>query len=455
MTINSEDKTAQTNRVLYRLKQPRWLLLLLAILFSAVYLAVIRPLLISTMATVPIELAVAGILLLAALITLLILLGSLFAALVIAIWTRSGTRLARWPGRLRRDLVILVGLLMALAVVVMLSQWLAYTPPILGADGKPVAGSIATLEKVTLGGSTQWITIRGKDTDNPVLLFLTGGPGGSQLAATRDCLNGLEDHFVVVSWDQPGSAKSYDAVPLASLTPERYISDAHELTLYLRQRFGEEKIYLVGESWGSILGIWLVQRYPELYHAFAGTGQMVAFLETDTIDYELALRLAQESGDTGKVEALQRQGPPPYYGEDVAWKSAAYLMYLFDEMNGNPAIADAGHSTLTDLAGPEYGLYDKFNYLRALIYTLGAVYPQLWEVDLRKQVTQLEVPVYFLEGRHDVNAPPSLVEDYLQKLAAPHKEVIWFEHSGHTPWVSENSRFVDVMVNTVLAETQP
>ena len=182
-------------------------------------------------------------------------------------------------------------------------------------------------------------------------------------------------------------------MPHAALTPERYVADGHELVQYLRRRFGQEKVYLVGESWGSALGVWLVQRHPELFHAFAGTGQMVAFLETDRLDYALALRLARERGDAKKVAALERQGPPPYYGEGVAWKQAAYLLDGFADMNADPAIAADGFDTVQDLLSPEYGLYDKANWARGVLDSLDAVYPQLWEVDLRTQLPRLEVPV--------------------------------------------------------------
>jgi pimeloyl-ACP methyl ester carboxylesterase len=326
------------------------------------------------------------------------------------------------------------------------SQVFASTPPILDVNGKPIANSIAVLEKVKLGGSEEWISIRGKDLHNPVLLFLAGGPGGSQMVAERRSLAGLEDRFVVVNWEQPGAGKSFDAVDRSKLTSDRYITDAHELVLNLRQRFGKEKVYVLGESWGSALGIMVVQRYPELFHAFIGTGQMVAFLENDLICYDFALRLAQERGDTKKVEQLKQQGSPPYYGNDVALKSATYLTETFNYMNANPAIANAGFNTFQDLAGSEYGLCDKVNFVRGVLDTFGVVYQQLWNVDFRKQATRLEIPVYFLIGRHDVNAPPSLTEEYFNLLSSPHKELIWFEHSGHGPWMNEPAKFVDVML---------
>jgi len=340
-------------------------------------------------------------------------------------------------------------------IAVLLSQSFTTTPSITGVDGKVIPGSIATLEKVDLNGSEQWISIRGKDVDNPVLLFLAGGPGGSQLVTARRALNGLEDHFVVVNWEQPGAGKSFDAVDRSTLTPERYISDGLALASYLRERFGEQKIYVVGESWGSMLGIWMVQREPASFHAFIGTGQMLSFLETDLLCYDFALDVAKKRGDAKKVSQLEAQGPPPYYGADVALKESAFLMETFNYMNADPNIADDGFNTFQDLASSEYGLYDKLNWFRGALETMDVVYPQLWDVDLRQQATALEVPVYFLLGRHDVNAPPFLAEEYFQVLDAPHKALIWFERSGHNPWVTESASFVDVVVDTVLAETQP
>jgi pimeloyl-ACP methyl ester carboxylesterase len=347
-------------------------------------------------------------------------------------------------------LVEITGFVAITLLAIFASQIFASTPPILDAQGRAIPNSIAVMEKVKLGRAEEWITIRGKDARNPVLLFLAGGPGGTQLVAERRALAGLEDHFVVVNWEQPGAGKSFDAVDRSKLTVDRYITDAHELVLNLRQRFGKEKVYVLGESWGSALGIMLVQRYPELFQAFIGTGQMVAFLENDRICYNFALRLAQERGDTKQVAKLNRQGAPPYYGNDVALKTAAYLTETFNYMNKNPAIANRGFNTLQDLAGSEYGLYDKLNFVRGLLDTFGVVYQQLWDVDFRKQATRLEVPVYFLIGRHDVNAPPQLTEEYFNLLTAPHKELIWFERSGHNPWINESDKFVDVMVDRLM-----
>lgn len=348
---------------------------------------------------------------------------------------------------------VILGVLFVSVAAVWLSQMYATTPPITNAQGQTVPGSIATLEKVPLGDSEQWVSMRGRDANNPVLLFLAGGPGGSQLTTARHELAGLEEHFVVVNWEQPGAGKSFHAVERSTLTPERYVTDGLALVRHLQARFGVDKIYVLGESWGSALGVMMVQREPELFHAFIGTAQMVAFLETDLICYDFAIDWAEQQGNSEKAAQLREQGPPPYYGDGVAWKQVNYLRDTYAYMNGNPAI-NTDFNTPRDLGSPEYGLLDIVNWARGPLDTLGIVYQQLWEVDFRNDAPQLAVPVYFLLGRHDVNAPSALVEEYYDLLDAPHKEIVWFERSGHSPWVSESEKFVGVMVDAVLAQTE-
>ena len=270
---------------------------------------------------------------------------------------------------------------------------------------------------------------------------LAGGPGGTQMAAVRHELAELEKHFVVVNWDQPGSGKSYYSEKTENITAQTYIQDGHALTEYLKDSFSQEKMYLMGESWGSALGIFLAYKHPESYHAFIGTGQMVDFAETERLDYAKALEIAQSKGDTAVINRLEANGKPPYYGKDVTWKSAAYLNYLGAYMAANPKISNPGYNTLRDVASSEYGLLDKISFFRGIVSTYNHVYQQLYTIDLRKDYAELDVPVYFFLGRHDVNAPVSLVEEYVQVLDAPNKK-IWFENSGHSPWINEPEKFV-------------
>ncbi|MCC6617245.1 MAG: alpha/beta fold hydrolase [Anaerolineae bacterium] len=362
--------------------------------------------------------------------------------------------------RLERTPVVLLGALAGIAIVSVLAIWLsqvfAATPPITGADGEVLPGSIAEMTTVDLNGSEQWITIRGHNLDNPVLLFLAGGPGGSELVMTRRYLGELEKHFIVVNWDQPGTGKSYNAVPMAELTPQRFVDDGIALTTYLRERFGQDRIYVLGESWGSILGIWMVQQHPEMYYAFVSSGQMVTTTENDILGYEFDLDYLEQRGQTEAAERLRQVGPPPYSGPDMMWRYmdafAPQNSYMFANARGE----GIDHNLMFDsLLAPEYGQLDKVNWLRGLMDVFVNVYPQLADLDFRTQATELSVPVYMIKGRWDVNAINSQTEEYFAVLEAPHKELIWFEDSQHTPLWDEPRHFVEVMVDTVMAQTRP
>ncbi|NLN81508.1 MAG: alpha/beta hydrolase, partial [Clostridiales bacterium] len=206
--------------------------------------------------------------------------------------------------------------------LITISQFAASTPRIIDENGNTPVNSISELRELELNGRKQWISLRGWDKNKPVLLFLAGGPGGTQMAAVRHELAELEKHFVVVNWDQPGSGKSYYAEKTRNITVDTYIQDGHALTDYLKQRFSQEKIYLMGESWGSALGIFLVANNPQSYHGFIGTGQMIDFAETERVDYAKAIEIAENNGDTALIKKLKTNGEPPYYGKDVTWKSA-------------------------------------------------------------------------------------------------------------------------------------
>jgi pimeloyl-ACP methyl ester carboxylesterase len=162
----------------------------------------------------------------------------------------------------------------------------AHTEPILAADGNPGSGSVAELTRLRVGGHDLAMMIRGAHTANAVLLYLAGGPGGTEIGAMRRHGQLLEQHLTVATFDQRGTGKSADNLePTATLTLDRAVNDAIEATNYLRQRFHQDKIYVVGNSWGTILGVLAVQQQPELYRAFVGAGQMVSPRETDRLFY--------------------------------------------------------------------------------------------------------------------------------------------------------------------------
>lgn len=360
--------------------------------------------------------------------------------------------------KIRGCLTFLLIPILLLAAFVLYSQWTAHTPAIRGADGKPLPGSIASLEKVKLGGVDQWLIIRGQDVNKPVLLFLSGGPGASEAARVLRFNSELEKHFVVVIWEQRGCGKSYPSInPKSDLTVDQYVADIIELTDILRERFDEQKIYLVGHSWGTIIGVLAVQQRPDLYHAYVGTAQMVDVQETDQMIYNMVLEHSRQTGDVDFVKTLETQGPPPYFGKSPIKPYATLFgqeYQLFEAPNiKDPEYRREGDAILLMLKQPEYGWLDRLYYLLGLMNTFNAVYPQLQELDFRVDATHLDMPVYIVLGRHDMNNPSSIPEAYFSLLEAPKKELIFFEDSGHGMIWEEAALFHRLMVETVLPET--
>ncbi len=356
------------------------------------------------------------------------------------------------------SMIFLLTVAALLVVFVAVSQWTAYTPPILGADGKPLPGSIASLEKVRLGGVDQWLIIRGQDVHKPVLLFLSGGPGASEAGRVVRFNQELEKHFVVVIWEQRGCGKSYPSInPKASLTVDQYASDVIELAEMLRTRFDEEKVYLVGHSWGTIIGVPAVQQRPDLFYAYVGTAQMVDVAETDQIIYQMVLDHSRQVGDSAFVKTLEAQGQPPYLGKSPVQPYSTlfgreYALYEAPNIQ-DEAYRQDGDILLLMLKQPEYGWLDRVYYLLGLLNTFNVMYPQLQDMDFRVDATHFEVPVYLVLGRHDMNNPSQIPEEYFNRLEAPRKQLVFFENSGHGMIWEEAGLFHKMMIDTVLPET--
>jgi len=343
---------------------------------------------------------------------------------------------------------IIVGLLaVGVAVIALSIARPASTAPILGTDGEPLAGSVAELVAVPIGDHDQTLMIRGRSVDGPVLLYLAGGPGGTDIGALRADTT-LEEHFVVVTWDQRGAGKSYTALdPIDTLTLDQAVADAIEVTNYLRERFDEEKVYIVGNSWGTTLGILAAQQHPEMVHAYVGTGQMVSQRETDVMFWEDTLAWADRTGKTGLAEKLRSNGPPPY--DDVTryeyatshehdWNTYAE----FDPETEMPAI----------LFVPEYTWMDRINGFRGFFDSAAVLYPQLQDIDFRVDVPRLDVPLYMVVGEHEARGRAVLADEWFNLVEAPSKERVVFAGAGHRPHFDRPALFAEVMTR-VLADT--
>jgi len=317
-----------------------------------------------------------------------------------------------------------------------------WTEPISGAD------AIASLEAVNLGGMMQWILIRGVDREDPVLLWLHGGPGAAEMPIARRSTRALEEHFVVVHWDQRGAGKSnppdFDE---ATMTFEQYVEDAHELTGILKERFGQEAIYLMGSSWGTQLGIRLADRWPEDYAAYIAVGQVVDHLRAEELGYAWLVERAAATGSDSAVREVEQLGPAPYLDHD------RYVQFA-KRVESYGGGMDLGIAQLLPIAlrAPEYCLADYVRWLRGSNRGSGPMWDEVHPDSLFSAIPRLDVPVYFLSGEKDMNTPVQLVREYFERLEAPRgKELIVFEDTAHTPYLSQDAAFCDVMVRILHA----
>lgn len=305
--------------------------------------------------------------------------------------------------------------------------------------------SIAELQSIMLGDIEQYILIRGKNRNNPVILFLHGGPGSAQIGFAPRYQRKLEDEFVVVNWDQRGAGKSYSKnIPKESMTMDQFISDAKELVEYLCTKFDKEKIYLVGHSWGSVLGSMLAYRYPKRFIAYIGIGQVVNMCDNELISYKYVMEEARKANNKKVVKALKRIGQPPYKNQikDIMiqrkwlnkFKGAVYEKKLSKEIAGS------------FITSPEYSLLDTFKFFKGNKFSIKYMWSELASFAIIKDVLEIEIPVYFCIGRYDYNTPFELSYDYYEKLKAPHKEYIWFERSAHSPIFEEPEKFCETIL---------
>jgi pimeloyl-ACP methyl ester carboxylesterase len=323
-------------------------------------------------------------------------------------------RVARW-------LLLGIGSLV-LAVALALGIWAllpAATPALEGPD------PIAALEHVVLGGAEQQLLVRGRDRSKPALLYVHGGPGFAQMAFARHYSEELERHFVVVHWDQRGAGASCDGTDFGALTRERMVADLVELSEKLRERFG--RVYLLGHSWGSVIGALAVQQRPELFTAYVGLGQVVDGRRNEELSYRFVVDEARRRGDAEALAELERIAPPYPTLNELNVQRTVLMRY-----GGSIYVRERAREALPmALFAREYTLATRLSYFDCMRRSLDTLWLALDDFDAIAQIPRLDVPVFFLTGRRDWNTPGVLVEEWAAQLEAPHVEIVWLDEVGH------------------------
>lgn len=305
---------------------------------------------------------------------------------------------------------------------------------------------IDTSEKIRIAGSDYYLRIRSCDATNPVVLFLHGGCGSPDRAQVMKYQSPLADRFTLVAFDQRGSGYAYDAKEAKSLdlTKELYVQDVHNVVDYLKQRFDADKVIVVGHSFGSVLGVWFAQQYPQDILAYVGVGQCVDYVENEKLSYSWTLQQAKKVGDKKSVKILKEIGAPLDDGkykqnhQKCLMKQRAVLHKLGGATYANrkPYWQELLFHEVPIML-KEYSLRGIVRYIRGLSYspntTLAKTNP-----DFINTAKSLDVPVYLLLGHHDMNCVYTLVEKWFNQLDAPLKKLVWFENSAHSPQWEES-----------------
>ncbi|WP_292767465.1 alpha/beta fold hydrolase [Microbacterium sp. UBA3486] len=303
---------------------------------------------------------------------------------------------------------------------------------------------------VELGGVEQFVSIRGRDTRNPVLIVCHGGPALPSLPSSWIWQRAVEDYFTVVNYDQRASGRSaagaHDGM---DLSVERYVEDLEELIAWLRHELGVSTVGVLGHSWGTIIGLTLAERRPDLLWAYIGVGQVISGPENEAESFGFAMRSALTDGNEQAIAELQSLGEYP--GTQPLTIERIVTCRRWAQHYGGLSAYRSDFAYFTDAAGlSPYYTTDE----RALIgvgqqVTMPHVLPALLSFDARAK-TSFAVPMLQFLGRYDWTTPTAPVERWIDEVSAPSVDVVWFENSAHLCMFEEPGKFVVSLVDLAL-----
>jgi len=359
---------------------------------------------------------------------------------------------------LRVVLYIVGGLL-----VITLSLWVMLrikspgtADPITNSNGKVIPGSISVIEKVKLGGQEQYVIIRGEDRNKPVMLFLHGGPGSPEFTFMKKTNRAIEKDFVMVYWEQRGAGKSFSKdIPVESMNLPQFISDTRELSILLAKRFKKEKIYLMGHSWGSLLGILTAYKYPELYYAYFGIGQVCSQYKGEKVSFEWVKEQARKENNTKAIESLSKLAFPDSLAGMNVWSK-----YIMSERNYVTQFGGGVTHKMRSmlplvkmfLNAKEYTINDKMRFMKASLFSLNHLWPVVIQKNLYNEIDSMRIPVYIFQGKYDNQTPYVVAKDFFNQLKARKKEFFTFENSAHSPVMEEAAKFNSIVMEKTRME---
>jgi pimeloyl-ACP methyl ester carboxylesterase len=316
------------------------------------------------------------------------------------------------------------------------------------ADARKIVtpNGVERLEKVRIGGIDQWVLIRGTDRRNPVLLYIHGGPGYVSIPMSWWFDRGWEEYFTIVQWDQRAAGKTHlltDPATIApTLTRERMIADAEEMAAWVRRELGKDKIFVLGHSWGSFLGLQLAQHHPEWLYAYIGVGQLIDGPESERRGWRFAMDAARRAGNAEAVRELEAIAPYAAPGRIIPIKDIYVERKWVGYYGGVMAYRrdNSADSALAQLS-PDYSDQEIRRIWDGNEFATAYLLPELVALDLT-MTNKLSVPLILFEGRHDRNVNSEVAATWFDTVKAPEKHLIWFERSAHMPMTEEPGKFL-------------
>ena len=308
-------------------------------------------------------------------------------------------------------------------------------------------------EQIVLGGLRQTIHIWGTKRENPVVLFLHGGPGVPNRHSMAKSQMDLVGDLTIVAWDQRGTGGSYFGCDPETLTLDQLISDCAELIDYLCCTLDKQKVFLLGASWGTELGTFVCQRHPEKIAGYIGYGQVVNGVENENLSYTFALEKAREAGNAKDIAELERVGPPvdgQYRPVFAGLMTQRRIMKKY----GGHSTKKGGYFTGTVipiLSSGELDWKSKIGTARGYKLCLSRMWPSIVHYDFVHDCGPFRMPYYIFQGRLDRNTPAALVQEFYDSIDAPDKDLVWFEHSAHGPLGEEPEKFKRLMRKKIFA----
>ncbi|MFD1739563.1 alpha/beta fold hydrolase [Bacillus salitolerans] len=302
--------------------------------------------------------------------------------------------------------------------------------------------SVSTLEQAEINGTELEVMIRGVDRRNPIIVFVHGGPGCSEIPYVRKYQDLLEEHFTIVHYDQRGSGKSYHFFEdYTGITTAQHVEDLLAITDYVTNMFSQEKVVLIGHSFGTYIGMKAAAVAPEKFVAYIGIGQVSDKVQSEVDSLEYTLRQATLAGNEKDVEKLKNLRDSIEGGERITPR------HVVRKYGGGARLIDDNLDYYTGfLFNPEYNLLDVVRYVRGVSQTQGILMDEEKRHNLPSLVDELEIPTFFVMGKYDYMTSTNQAKEYFDELKAPVKEFVLFEKSAHYPQFEQEEEFKEWLV---------